>query len=512
MAEEQLQAVVEQEASQTEAKAKASVRTLRQIANRNLAVSLLLFAVLIGQIFFAMQRAQQALGEVQRLQTERVELVSFQGSLANVLLPLNDFTITRNPEDVPKIQKGRREFERLYREISQLPALAGKDRKALAQVRQLMGEVFKIAEDLTSGKIPMEQARNLAIVAQNLVFVAQRKLDSVAKSLGATLAEQVEERRAAIQLQSWIGLGLILLNVVVLVWLSRRFVQEVADQIGAVARRVSSAADEILRVVDQQAMVSELQAKSITQVSEELRELSETAAKIAATSANVEKIAKATASSAERGVDAVRRSIAAMDEIRAEVREIAEKVTESGQRVQQILEAIEQVREIADETHLLALNASIESAAAGEFGKRFAVVANEVRRLADRTTEFTEQIEAVIEQVREASQASVQAAEEGLREVEKSVQVAEQAGEVLERMREMSERTEKAVHTIARATQRQDEANRGFLETMEQIRGLIEDSARQMQISREAAVRLNEQAAELARLVGEEPAKGQEKS
>ncbi|RME87214.1 MAG: hypothetical protein D6771_00810, partial [Zetaproteobacteria bacterium] len=362
--------------------------------------------------------------------------------------------------------------------------------------------IYKIGDSLVSGKVPAEQMKNLAVVAQSLVFVVMRKLDAVSGALERSLAGALAERQDALRTQAVISLVLIVLNIAVLVWLSRRFVGEVTEQIAGVAEAVVDTSDEIMEVIDHQAMVAELQAKSVSQTADEIRELTETAAKVAATSANVEKLARLTASSAQRGAEAVERVVAAMQEIRDEMRGIEAAVEGAEAKVRQILDAIAQGQEIAAETHLLALNASIESAAAGEFGKRFAVVANEVRKLADRTTEFTEQIQGVIADVRAATESAVQAVHHGLDDAEQGAKLAREAGAVLAKMREMSERTEKAVRMIARATQQQNEANQGFLSTMEQIRGLIEDSTKEMQRSRDEVLRLVEMAEELSRLVG----------
>ena len=485
-----------------EAQAKRAVRTIRQMANRNLLASLVLFVLLFGQVVFAFTQAGKAIRSLHDLEEQRAQVLAFQSSLAGVLLPLNDYALTQNAADVKKIAKGRLRFERLLHLVQSLPQLSARDQKQLEQVKRLMGEVFKVADDITKGRVPASQFPNLALVAQNLIFVAQRNLEEVAKSLESNLALAIEERTEAVKMQSYLASVLVALNIIVLVWLSRRFVNQVATEIEGVARAVADASAEINRVVEQQTMVADLQAKSVNQVAEELEELSETAAKVATTAANVEKLARATVATATTGAKAVEDTIAAMEEIRREVEGISEQVSESAQRITEIVDAISRVQEIADETHLLALNASIESAAAGEFGKRFAVVAEEVRRLADRTTQFTEEIQGVIEAVREAATSSADAARHGIEDVRRGVAIVQRAGEVLRKMQEMSQRTEKAVRIIAEATKRQDEANQGFVETMASIRGLLEDSSRQMQSTRAAVEKLNHLAMQLAELVG----------
>jgi len=475
--------------------------TLSQQANRNFLLSLVLFAVLIATVFVAFQQAKENMNSLGGLYGDQIRLEQFKGSLSNVLLPLNDFTMTANKQDVPKLKKAEQEFQKLYSEVSSLSSMTTENKKILDQVHGLMREVTGIADDIVSEKIPFGQASNVAVVAQNLVFVAQQKLDGVASGMTASMQHDTKAREAQIDTQSYIILAIIVFIVLLLTWLNRLFVKNITRTITDVAKNVAHAAADILNSVEQQAAAADTQAKSVEAIAGELGLMSDSARKIAATSLSVEKIAGATATSAGEGVEAVGHAIKSMGMIRSEVNTIAEKVTFAGQKAEQILESIDAVQEIADETHLLALNASIESAAAGEFGKRFAVVASEVRRLADRTRQFTEEIQTIVNEVHQSTKDSVAVTREGLAEVGKGVDIAQRAGDVLQRMQTMSEKTSQAVRTIAKATSRQNDSNQDFMRGMKQISDLLHDSAEQMQASREASYRLTEAADDLQRLI-----------
>ena len=379
-----------------EANKKLGKKSLRQQANRNLLLSVMLFAVLVSMVFYAFQQTKAGMESLSSVYTDQLRLEQFKASLPNLLLPLNDYTMTGNKQDVPKMKKAASQFQTLYSGVEALPSLKADDKKVLTQVFGLMREVMSISDDIVNGKIPSGQANNVAVVAQNLVFVAQQKLSAVAEGLNKSLQNETATTRSQVDQQSYIILGIIIGLVLLMAMLSRGFVKNVTLTITDVARNMTQTSGEILQAVDQQANAADTQSKSVEQIAIELRQMSEASRKIAATSASVEKIAEATTTSANEGVHAVAAAIKSMMQIREEVDSIAEKVTFAGQKAEQILESVDSLQEIADETHLLALNASIESAAAGEFGKRFAVVASEVRRLADRTREFTEEIQTVV--------------------------------------------------------------------------------------------------------------------
>jgi len=477
------------------------VMNLQAFGRRKVMLTLLFFAVLLIAVGYTSYQSVNKVEELSVDYGQQIELERLRGTLTSMLLPLNDYLVSKNEADVDKIKEANAACMLLLAEIKNLSFLDQKDGQQVDSIVKLVAEVNTIAKDITGGKIPFEQAGTLMVVAQSLVFVAQDKLDLIALHVENALRASIRDNKSELTIFMWVTLGLIAFVAYILVMLNNRFVRNVTNHISESANAVATGSEEILRSVDKQATASTTQAGTVAGVTQELSQMAQSAIKIAATAYTVERIATATSVAAVEGGGAVQEAIGHMDVIRQEVLMIAEKVSEAGRKAEQILESVDSIQEIADETHLLALNASIESAAAGEFGKRFAVVASEVRRLSERAREFTEEIQLVVNEVHESTKQSIAVTQNGLESVAQGVQIAKRAGNALTKMEDMSVKTRKAVQTIAMATKRQSDNSEEFVETMQAIALLIQASSEQLNGSRDAAAQLNEVAEKLRKFV-----------
>ncbi len=240
---------------------------------------------------------------------------------------------------------------------------------------------------------------------------------------------------------------------------------------------LSAAAAELQVASQQQASGATEQASAVSQISTTIEELGSTARQIAQTTEHVAQAAQQTLENLSNGQGAVDESIQAMERIRSRVQDIAARVLSLGERSQQIGEIIDLIDDISDETHLLALNAAIEAAGAGEHGRRFAVVAAEVKSLANRTLAAAKEVKGVIAEIRQATNASVLAAEEGGKEVERGVELAHRAGQVMDMVVMMAERTAQSAAEIGLATAQQQSASEQVVETMREIAEVARQSA-----------------------------------
>jgi methyl-accepting chemotaxis protein len=227
----------------------------------------------------------------------------------------------------------------------------------------------------------------------------------------------------------------------------------------------------------QQASGATEQASAVSQVSTTIEELGSTARQIAQASEHVALAAQQTLENLSDGQHAVDESIQAMERIRLRMADVSNRVLSLGERSQQIGEIIDLIDDISDETHLLALNAAIEAAGAGEYGRRFAVVAAEVKSLANRTLAAAKEVKGVIAEIRQATSAAVLAAEEGSKEVERGAVLSQQAGQVMDNIVMVAERTAQSAAEIGLATAQQQSASEQVVETMREIAEVARQSA-----------------------------------
>jgi methyl-accepting chemotaxis protein len=173
----------------------------------------------------------------------------------------------------------------------------------------------------------------------------------------------------------------------------------------------------------------------------------------------------------------VQDTIQGMNRIRDQVQDSAKRIKRLGESSQEIGEIVQLISDIADRTSILALNASIQAAMAGDAGQGFAVVAEEVERLAERSNEATKQIAALIKAIQGETSEAIAAMEESTREVVSGSTLAVQAGEALEEIDEVSSRLDELIHSISLATKQQARGAEALSRSMNEISGVTKQTA-----------------------------------
>ncbi|MBT1077274.1 hypothetical protein KJB29_18750 [Geobacter grbiciae] len=196
--------------------------------------------------------------------------------------------------------------------------------------------------------------------------------------------------------------------------------------------------------------------------------------------------------SADSGASVVMATVEAMNTIYSQVRDVARSVANLGTRSDQIGEIVGTIEDIADQTNLLALNAAIEAARAGEQGRGFAVVADEVRALAERTTKATKEISQMIKSIQQETSAAVSSMNHGVTIVQDSTQKAGESGTALTEIKAQIDSVAQQMSQIATAAEQQTATTTEISNNIQMITQVVGETAKGAQESAEAASHLQE--------------------
>lgn len=267
--------------------------------------------------------------------------------------------------------------------------------------------------------------------------------------------------------------------------------------------QVAAAAGQLTANAEQMATGAEEVAAQTGTVATASEEMAATSTEIALNCTSAAQEAKNASDTATQGSAVIRETVHEMSLIAERVRETAKTVESLGARSDQIGEIIGTIEDIADQTNLLALNAAIEAARAGEQGRGFAVVADEVRALAERTTKATKEIGAMIKAIQQETKGAVVSMEQGVREVERGTAEATQSGEALHEILDKISSVTLQVNQIATAAEQQTATTSEISNNIQQITTVVQDTARGAQETAAASRQLSQLSDELQRLIGQ---------
>lgn len=189
----------------------------------------------------------------------------------------------------------------------------------------------------------------------------------------------------------------------------------------------------------------------------------------------------------ESGGTIIGSAVAAMAEIAVEVRHVGTTITELGEHSDRISSVVQVIKEVADQTNLLALNAAIEAARAGEQGRGFAVVADEVRKLAERTTKATGEIASMIGDIQSRSKSAVAAMENTIGRLESGSELASRAGQAIAAIRSANREVQRVFADINEAMHEQGAASYDIAQKVERVAQASEESSASVGVSADEA-------------------------
>jgi len=243
-----------------------------------------------------------------------------------------------------------------------------------------------------------------------------------------------------------------------------------------VAHSLSQASGQLSDVGHQVVQVSRSQVNQAMQVAASVETMASTAEDMARNTQGLASAATKVNESAVRGGEIVSSSIQGMESVSNRIQESAGRIQALGQRSQEIGDIIGVIEDIAEQTNLLALNAAIEAARAGEQGRGFAVVADEVRKLAERTGKATKEITTVIESVQQGTTEAVHSMEAGTKEAHSGMALAREAGIRLTEIVKGVQRVVDMIQIFAESTQQQSQVSGELSSSIQQVAQLSQEN------------------------------------
>ncbi|MCU0840274.1 MAG: methyl-accepting chemotaxis protein [Thiobacillaceae bacterium] len=239
-------------------------------------------------------------------------------------------------------------------------------------------------------------------------------------------------------------------------------IHRATDQLTHATNEAKEVSDDLLGAAERQSRQITLTGEAITQMSQSIVEVSRNAAESS-------QVAENSLAVARRGGDSVREGIAGMNGLRDQIQETSKRIKRLGESSQEISEIVELISDITEQTNVLALNAAIQAAAAGEAGRGFTVVAEEVQRLAERSGAATRRIGAIVKTIQGDTQDAVNAMEISTQGVVEGATRADAVGHALQEIETVSEQLARLIQNISQATQAQARTAENITANMQQI-------------------------------------------
>ncbi len=255
--------------------------------------------------------------------------------------------------------------------------------------------------------------------------------------------------------------------------------QQVAEGSNDQAKSVegtNNAMSELSKAIDQIAQGSQEQASSVERTTTMVNQVSSATSEVATSAQAAAEGARQTSEAAKNGRETVEKTVEGMSKIKSAVDEASSKISGLGQQSEEIGKIVAVIDDIAAQTNLLALNAAIEAARAGEQGRGFAVVADEVRTLAERVTDATKEIAGLIDGIQKGVSESITATEDGTKEVTAGAELADEAGKALQTILDSVQSVSGQIEQISAAAEQMASSADEMVTTMSGVSAVVEQN------------------------------------
>ena len=278
---------------------------------------------------------------------------------------------------------------------------------------------------------------------------------------------------------------------------------QAAERLEEVAQVVSTASTQLSAQIEQSDRGTAETSQRLTEAATAMNEMNATVQEVARNAAQASTASAETRQKAQDGAAIVSRSLDSINHVHQSSLRLKEDMAQLGSHAQDISRIMGVISDIADQTNLLALNAAIEAARAGEAGRGFAVVADEVRKLAEKTMASTQDVGAVISAIQHSTATSMESVDKAVQEVDRAAEFANQSGTALEIIVSTVDATADQVNAIAAASEEQSAASEEINHTIIQINTMSLQTAQAMEEASKAVSDLAAQAHGLTSLVSD---------
>jgi methyl-accepting chemotaxis protein len=468
---------------------------------KKLAVGFAVPALVLLVISFAAYRTTESLIEdakaVEHSQNVRHLIAGLVAGVDELESKQRGFILTANDNYLDEYGAAQVEILATYEELRAATRDNAAQQQRLTSLKPLIEQRIAFASENLEVRRTEGLEAAVARISTGRGRAAAQQIRRAADQIDETERVLLEQRRiqaeaSTAMLEAAIVWGCVI-GLILIVVFGTLIARSLAEQLGAAANRMQSSSSELQAAASQQASGAKEQATAMAEITTTISELLATARQIAESSQRVSQIAEQTAGSARVGQGTVERGHESMTGIRRQVDLIVANMLELGKKSQHIGAVLDIVSELSEQTNILSINATIEAAGAGEAGKRFAVVADEIRKLADRVSGSTKEIRSLIEDIRASVNTTVMTTESGSKAVDAGARQLADVATAFKQIAGLVGTTTDAAREIELSTKQQSTA-------VEQVNIAIANVAQATRENEASSVQTLQTAAELTKL------------